>query len=328
VSALADTVVREPGAESAEQYAQRVHRLALAYVCLFVVSLVGIVLLIWQGQFFVTLTQRSNVETLTIAFFIVLFAYVAFLSAPGAYGAAHIAYFAALRARGRDWREVERAKMRRLGDRPEAVRTPPPCVALNTMVTSDLAPQQFVSLAVADEAGGIGRLVFDGAELRHEECQGVSSNGLLAFAVHQVNDLLRRRGLTEPVKIVEWMSTDDESTEQYLGLVRFARNLERHLGADELWPKVRLTASDCSELERRLREVCPNVRSEAFLPDWEYSAEHKLPIVPEPLGLVSLSRNERRADPVATMGCAVMVVVGAVAIIGLLILFPPWVPGS
>jgi hypothetical protein len=146
--------------------------------------------------------------------------------------------------------------------------------------------------------------------------------------VRQLNSLHRERGDAGALEIVEWCTIDDEAAAQYLGMVRFARNLERHLGADELWPKVRLTDDDCAALEDRLGRLCPAIRDEAFLPDWEYSAEHKLPIIPEPLGLVSLSRSERRADPMATMGCAVLVVLASVAIIGLFILFPPWVPGT
>ena len=149
---LADTIVREPGAESVEQYVRRVHRLALAYVCLFFASLVGIFLLVWWGQFFVTLTQRSNVETLTVAFFIVLFGYVAVLSAPGALGAARIAYCAALRVRGRDWREVEQVKMRLLG----TSNGPPLAAALNFIVESESAPDEPITLSIADEAGGVG----------------------------------------------------------------------------------------------------------------------------------------------------------------------------
>ena len=143
-----------------------------------------------------------------------------------------------------------------------------------------------------------------------------------------MNNILDRRGAPHTLEIVDWKSIDDESTEQYLGIVRFARNLERHLGADTLWPKIRLGERDCIELERRLRRLCPTVRSEGFLPDWEYAAEHKLPIVPEPLGLISLSRSERRADPLATMGCAVMVVLGAVFIIALMILSRPGCRGA
>jgi hypothetical protein len=123
------------------------------------------------------------------------------------------------------------------------------------------------------------------------------------------------------------MTIDDEQTLQYHGMVHFARRLERHLDADELWPKIVLSDDDLAALERRLAAVCPALRSEGFLPDWEYEAEHKLPLIPEPLGLVSLSRSERRADPVASMGCAALVVVAAVAILALFTVFPPWVPG-
>jgi hypothetical protein len=324
VAGIADAVIREPGAESVEQYAQRVRRLALSYTILFITSIIGMILLVWKGQFFVTLAQRSNIETLTLAFFIVLFGYVAVLSGPGTLGAFRIAYFAVLRMSGRDPVEVERAKMRHLG----TVDDPPPAGALNAMVERAGAPGDVVRVTIGDEAGVSGELVFEGAELRHEERRGAGSNGVLAFTVHQVNQLMKRRGEPATLEIVSWKSIDDEAAEQYLGLVRFARNLERHLGADELWPKVRLTDRDCDELERRLRALCPIIRDEAFLPDWEFSAEHKIPIIPEPLGLVTLSRTEQRADPLATMGCAVMVVVVLVTIIGLMIVFPPWVPGS
>jgi hypothetical protein len=50
-------------------------------------ALIGIGLLVWKAQLFVTLTQRSNVETLTLAFFLVFFAYLGILSARGAVGA-------------------------------------------------------------------------------------------------------------------------------------------------------------------------------------------------------------------------------------------------
>lgn len=70
------------------------------------------------------------------------------------------------------------------------------------------------------------------------------------------------------------------------------------------------------------------LRDEAYLPDWEYSADHKVPLIPEPLGLASLTRTERSADPVASMGVAVAVVFMALVALVLLIVFPPWIPGS
>src|ERR671930_2695752 len=78
--------ITEPGSDTAEQYRQRVRRLATWYVALFGLSLLGVGLLIWRAQLFVTLSQRSNVETLTLAFLLVFFVYLAVLSAPGAWG--------------------------------------------------------------------------------------------------------------------------------------------------------------------------------------------------------------------------------------------------
>jgi hypothetical protein len=193
-------------------------------------------------------------------------------------------------------------------------------------VEHEAAPCEPLVLPVADDVGSLGTIVLDGARVIHQH--GAGSNALLAYLVHQVNALLRDRHDGDELDIVEWQSLDDEAARSYLALTRFARNLERHLQVPELWPKLRLTDADCAELRERLRAVCPSLRSERLLPDWEYTAEHKLPLIPEPLGLVSLSRTERRADPVASMGCAVLVVAGLLVALLVLILFPPWVPGT
>lgn len=205
---------------------------------------------------------------------------------------------------------------------------PPPTVALNLLVEKEAAHGQALMIPVADPAGSMGTLQIDGAQMMHLEARKDGSNNLFAFAVQQINHLLHWRGVAQELDIVEWKKLDDEATRKYLSLVQSARNLERQLDAPELWPKLVLTEEECQELQQALAKVCPALRNEAFLPDWEYTAEHKLPIIPEPLGLISLSRNERRADPAATMGCAALVVLFVVLALGLLILFPPWVPGS
>jgi len=82
------------------------------------------------------------------------------------------------------------------------------------------------------------------------------------------------------------------------------------------------------ELEARLAEICPALRDEGFLPQWDYSAEHKLPIIPEPLGLVTLSKSYDRVDPASSMGFAVLVVGLLVLVLVLFTIFPPWVPGT
>src|SRR5947207_3138039 len=97
--------------------------------------------------------------------------------------------------------------------------------------------------------------------------------------------------------------------------------------APPLWPCVMLTAEHCEEVARRLAKITPALLDEALLPDWEYQAEHKLPVIPEPLGFVSLGRSAKRADPVATMGFATLMVLLTLAVIVLFVLDKPWVPG-
>jgi hypothetical protein len=321
---IARTLVREPSVGSPQEYARRVHRLAVAYVGLFVLPLVGIGLLIWQAHLLVTLTQRSNVETLTLLFLLLFFLYLATLSARGVVGAARIAHYALLVRLGRDRLAVERQKMEALG--------PPiadsPSAALNKALDAESPRGQPLRLVVEDAAGPMGTLAIDGADLRHRDARRNCSNSLLAFFVEQVNKVLQARGVDAGLDVLHWKKIHDEETEAYLSIVRFARNLERHLGGPELWPRLTLTDADCRELERRLAAVCPALRDEGFLPDWEYSGEHKLPLIPEPLGLISLSRSETRVDPVASMGCAVLIVGVVVGVLALLIVFPPWVPGS
>ena len=85
-----------------------------------------------------------------------------------------------------------------------------------------------------------------GVAVTHRETVKDGSNALLAFFAQQVSEILGEGG---GVDVVEWKSINDEETDQYLNLVRFARNLERHLGANELWPKRRLTDADCADLD-------------------------------------------------------------------------------
>jgi hypothetical protein len=321
---VVEHAIREPGTETPGEYHSRVTRLALSYTGLFVSSLVGIVLLVWHGQFFVGLAQRSNVETLTLLFLLTLFGYVIVLSAKGVLGAARIGYYRLLVRLGRDPRGVERRKQEALG--------PPggegPTVALNRALEADGAPGRPFDMPIADDGGSLGTLHVDGVAITHREARKDGSSELLAYFVRQVQQVLEARGVHDELDVVEWKKLDDESTHKYLALVAFARNLERRLDAPGLWPTLALTAEDRAELERRLAAVCPSVREEGFLPHWEYAAEHKLPIIPEPLGLLSLSRTEKRVDAVASMGCAVLVVLALTAILALFVLIPPWVPGT
>ena len=95
----------------------------------------------------------------------------------------------------------------------------------------------------------------------------------------------------------------------------------------DAWPTIAISADARRALEAELAELCGALRDELFLPDWEYAGEHKLPIIPEPLGIISLSRSERRVDPLSSLTAALVIVLLVLGLICFFIVRPPWVPG-
>ncbi len=311
---LLKRVITEPGADNAEDFARRVRILAGTYATLFVSSCAGALLLVIHGKLFVTLAQRSNVETLTILFLLVFYAYLAALSAPGALGAARLLLYALRRKYAADAGAERRRQMRALGSRVDG-----PWAALAKVVErSDGSPLRF---ELVDEAGFHGALEVDGARVQHLETAAGSAD-LIAYFVRQVAEVAG-----EPLDIVVWGQLDDDEGQRYLSQVEFARALRRHLRAGPLWPTLELSAAQCEEIQRRLGRVVAAVFEDALLPDWEYEAEHKLPVIPEPLAFVSLGRSAKRADPVATMGFAAVIVLLTLLVIVVFAIDKPWVPG-
>jgi hypothetical protein len=314
VRGILKRVISEPGADTAESFARRVRLLAATYAVLFCGSCAGVLVLVLHGKLFVTLAQRSNVETLTVLFLLVFYGYFAAVSASGAAGAARIALYAWRRKKARDPGAERRRQMSALGARGTG-----PWAALGKMLErTDRAPLRFELL---DEGGYHGALEVDGARVQHVETASGSAD-LIAYFVHQVEEIAGQE-----IPIVVWGQLDDDEGEMFLAQVAFARALQRQLGSPPLWPCVALTPEQCEEVARRLSRITASLLDEALLPDWEYQAEHKLPVIPEPLGLVSLARSAKRADPVATMGFAALIVLLTLAVMLLFVIDHPWVPG-
>jgi hypothetical protein len=315
-------VVSAAGARTPREYAERVRWLSVLYPSIAALGLAGELLLALRARTLVTLTQRSNVETLTLAFFAVFFAYVGWLGARALPGVARILLHALLAVR-RGHEAAERAKHAALGPS----REEPPMAALGVVLELEGRPGEPFALEVRDGAGRLGEIRVDGARVEHRAERRDGSNNLLAFFACQVGEVAGARQGRD-VAVVEWGRLDDEATRQFLGLVDFARNVSAALSSPRLWPTVVLAAADVAEVERRLAAVCPALRDEAWLPHWEYQAEHKLPIVPEPLGLASLGLSERRADPLASIGAVAMIELAAVVILAVVLAWPPWIPGK
>lgn len=304
-------LLEEPDCSSPDQYARRVIWLALVHPLLFLVCIVGDVLLIWRGEFFVTLAQRSNVEALTIAFCIAIFAYFALLTLPGCIGAIRLAGYRLLPRTRR-----ERAKMRALGEPGDGH-----AVALDTVVALEGHAGAW-ELAVRDEAGSLGRLRVEGVTIRHLDALRGGSNTVFGFLQTRFAELA---GMD--IEIVEWESTGGDDYNRYRATTHALEAIGAKLEIAAL-PRVVLTAAHKADLEAELARMCPALRAEAFLPDWEFSGEHKLPIIPEPLGFISLSRSEKRVDPLATLVAALITMTLLVAITCFFLARPPWVPGK
>ena len=319
---MSQRFVREQGTQSVPDYQSRVRRLALIYVAIVVVCVSAIVLIIYQGKLLITLSQRSNVETLTLVFIIVLFAYLALLSLPGFWGALRIAFLNAPRWFGKDLNEVERRKQAALGRHTGE----PDTVFLNCRLASDDAPDEPLTFPLEDDAGSLGLVVIDGAKLTRVEATRGGSNSIFAYVEQRLSQLVKQRISDARVEIVQWATISDEEGLQYYAMVQFSENLQRVLKTEPLWPTYTVTDDDIAIVRRELVELCPTLRNEALLPDVEYSIEHRLPIIPEPLAFISLSRSESRADPVASMGCALLIAVVILAVVAVIVLFPPWVP--
>src|SRR3569623_436312 len=301
-------LLEEPESRDPAQYGRRVRWLAVVHVLLFLTCAAGAVLLIWRGELFVTLAQRSNVETLTIAFCIVMFGYFALLTAPGCVGAARLLAF-------RLRRDHQAAMQQALGKPHKGS-----AVALDRIVAvgGDAKPWQ---LEVRDQHGSLGRLCFDGVTIEHRDARRGGSNTVFGFLVQRIATLADAE-----VEIVEWQSTDEDSFRRYRTTSEALATLGRAMNVEPL-PVLSITEEVRATLERELSELCPALRAEAFLPDWEFSGEHKLPIIPAPLGIVSLSRSEQSVDPLAALVVTLGVVATLVAITVWFLARPPWVPG-
>src|SRR5207248_5483233 len=90
--ALAESLVKERFTTNPQRYASRVRWLALIYSALNLLSFGIMIAIAWRVQFFVSLTQRSNVETLVLAIIFILALYYPITSFGGLIGAIRMAW--------------------------------------------------------------------------------------------------------------------------------------------------------------------------------------------------------------------------------------------
>ncbi len=345
---LTEDLVRKIS-QTEHQYRRRVNLMAGIYVLLNITAIISIVIIIWYYKLFITVAQRSNMETLTLAIIIVLFSYLVVTTFAGLIGACKMVFYnlplgggaETAKQDGAGKRKQDAGKeeksglppgQRKIEERKQAALKPAKDEVskayFNIALEAEDKPQEPIRIPVEDEAGKLGEMVIDGAEARFEAEKKGISNTIFEYLLNQIQDCLRERDPELDMQIVAWSTIDDEKAAQYRSQVQAFRTLAAQLEKGPIWPTCNLTRGNVAYIRTKLREIVPYLRNEAFLPDVEYRAEYNLPIIPEPLGFVSLRRTEQRADPVATMGCASLVTLGVMALLILFLFFPPWLPSK
>ncbi|MBF6612237.1 MAG: hypothetical protein IVW55_03835 [Chloroflexi bacterium] len=323
---LSEDVIREQVIERPGRYASRVRWIAVIYFVLNIISLVIIAIIAWKIRFFITLAQRSNVETLTIAIIFVLALYYLVATFRGFVGALRILWLnsPALMARtDKDRQAVERRKHSAL-----KIGGDSKAVYLDKAVCVEGKEGEPIIWQVGDDAGKLGELALDGVRVTYYPLKEGMSNSLFEYLASQVEQAMQKRDLEAKLQITQWSSIDADEASAYYSMVQAFRNLEKQLDKGVVWPTVTITQEDVAGVQEKIRDLTPALRNESFLPDLEFAVEYNVPVIPEPLGFVRLTRNDNRADPVFTMGCAVSAMLIVMLVLTLFILLPPWLPSK
>lgn len=320
---LAEKLVKDKATSTPERYAVRVRWLAAIYLLLNLISLVIMVAIIWRVQFFITIAQRSNVETLTLAILFILALYYVISTYKGFFGALRIIWLNLPGLWTRDKSKIERRKH-------NAIRTggSPRSAYFDKAITLEGKPDEPIVWQVGDDTGKLGELEVKGVEATFHPIKAGTNNSIFEFLADKLQDVMQKRDLNASLQIAQWSAIDDDQSAIYHNTVQAFQNLGKHLGQGPIWPTIEITHEDVDYVQGELRCLVPALRNEALLPDVEYAVEYNVPVLPEPLGFMKLTRKESRADPLVTMGCAGFVMLSVMAVLLFIIILPPWLPSK
>jgi hypothetical protein len=296
---------------------RRTNWLIAIHLVLATAAVAVLVLVAWRIRILITLAQRSNVETLVIAFVVIFLAYVLITTGPATIGAIRILGYRAL---GRE--RAQRALQRKVrSDRKETKRS-----HMNMAVRGPGGRD--VEIPIQDRFGKICDLRLHLTEVVFQDAPEELTHSVLQLVVQTLAEVGSVEGTDHEPKVIYWDSIEESASEAYAAQVAAFSHLERALGKEPLWPQIRIDKEGIARLEEMLKEAAPTIRENLLLPDIEYSAEFTIPIVPEPFAFMQLSRRMEHADAVASMGCATLVALAFLAVIAWVIVNPPWVPGK
>lgn len=332
--ALAEKVVKDQLTRTPERYAARVRWLAAIYFTLDTLSIAIIVAIAWRVQYFITLAQRSNIETLVFLIVFVLAVYYLATTFKGFIGAIRMIWLNLPRLSARNEESIERIERRKQAALQN--NTDPKSAYFDLALCLQNHHGQPIRWEIGDNAGKLGDLEINGVEAKYYPVKGGMNSALFEFVADRIEAALKKRDPEAVLQITQWSSIDEDKAAQYHSMVQAFSNLERALAQNKpeekqighIWPTVELTQADIDDIGKSLRDLVPTLRNESLLPDVEYEVEWSVPILPEPLSFMRLTRRENRADPVVTMGCAMFITLGVLLVILFFIVWPPWLPSK
>ncbi len=323
---LTEDMVSEQVDQPPKRYASRVRWMAIIYVVLNIISIAIIIAIVWRLRFFITLSQRSNVETLTIAIIFVLAAYYLVSTFRGFIGAMRMLWLnlPAL------WTSDEKGKARIENGKQAALKASSKSKSayFDKAVALEGKSGEAIKWQVSDQNGKLGELQVEGVKATYYPIKRGMNNNIFEFLVSHLERAIQKRDGEAQLQITQWSTIDEDQASSYYSMVQAFQSLEGQLGKGRVWPTVEITQNDVDKIQQELTGLVPALRNQSLLPDLEYAVEYNVPVLPEPLGFVKLTRNDNRADAVLTMGCAVFVMLFIMAVLTFFILLPPWVPSK
>ena len=289
--------------------------LAVIHVVLASACVALLALLVLRLKLLVTLSQRSNVETLLLLFFAAFVSVLLITTGFATMGAITLFGLRFLRAERRQrWIQAHHV---------ERMREERTVALFNLWVEGPEGP---LELPLEDGFGRLGLLRIRGVELQLEDGPDAITGPLFELTTAVLGEVVKRDPHGSPLSLVLWANVERSEAEVYQSQVRAFGRLAQVLETTPLWPTAIIDHDGVARLRAVLSEATPHLREAALMRDVDYAAEFSIPLVPEPLAFVQIHRSESRADPVASLGCATLMVLAALIAVVWVVLFPPWVP--
>jgi hypothetical protein len=309
--------VMESPVASVRDLRRRTTILAVIHVVLASACVALLALLVLRLKLLVTLSQRSNIETLLILFFAAFVTLLLITTGPATIGAVTLFGLRLLPGERRQrWIQAHGV---------EGVREERTVALFNLWVAG---PENTLELPLEDTFGRLGVLRIKGVELQLEDGPDAIAGPLFELVTAVLGEVVKRDPHGSPLGLVLWANVDRSEAEVYQSQVHAFGRLAQVLETRPLWPTAVIDEEGLARLRAVLREATPHLREAALMRDIDYAAEFSIPLVPEPLAFVQIHRSESRADPVASLGCATLMVLAALIAVGWVVLFPPWVPSK